>query len=381
MTLSRSFYALLLGGAYILFASSSPAANTNGKDLNAPVDSGTALMDSAGRTDLKASAGQPSRSGDSKASDEKNSAPKELAPESALGGEAALSRNLALYESGQYEACVVGLREILDTPGGTKLQRPELIDQAETYLGACLVASGQPELADQVFARAIRNNPQMRAPDNLVFPQTVVDRFLRVREKLLTDIRRDERNRVQDAEHRARERDAVRRREIWVTERLRELAMRESVAEKNRRWLAFVPFGVGQFQNSDNTAGAILLGVESVLLGTCITAIVIDEHLANRSRDVGIDTHELDSKRTDAYRVIVASSWSMLGVMAGGIVHANLRFVPERRMTRLRSLPQSLSAPTPANSGQSSRKELSPSVSVSPISLPSGYGMGLVGEF
>ncbi len=368
MTLSRSFYALLLEGVCILLFLSGAAA---------------AQADGAG-SDPKSVAAQPSRPVDTKATDGKEAASKPdkgSAPEASLGSEAALSRSLALYESGQYEACVAGLREILDASGESKLQRPELIDQAETYLGACLIASGQPGLADQVFAAAIRNNPQMRAPDNLVFPQTVVDRFLRVREMLLTDIRRDERNRVQDAEYKAKEQDAIRRKEIQVTEQLRELAMRESVAEKNRRWLAFVPFGIGQFQNGDNTAGGILLGVESLLLGTCITAMIIDEHLVNRSRDVGIDIKDLDSKRTDAYRVIVASSWGLLGVMAGGIVHANWRFVPERRVTRLRPLPPNLVAPVPANSGQSSRKESRPNASVSPISLPSGYGIGLVGEF
>ena len=368
MTLSRSFYALLLEGACILLSSSGAAA---------------AQADGA-RSEPKPVAAQPSRPIDTKATDGKEQAPKPdrgSAPEASLGSEAALSRSLALYESGQYEACVVGLREILGASGESKLQRPELIDQAETYLGACLIASGQPVLADQVFAAAIRNNPQMRAPDNLVFPQTVVDRFLRVREILLTDIRRDERNRVQDAEYKAKEQDAIRRKEIKVTEQLRELAMRESVAEKNRRWLAFVPFGAGQFQNGDNTAGGILLGVESLLLGTCITAMIIDEHLANRSRDVGIDTHELYSKRADAYRVIVASSWGLIGVMAGGIVHANWRFVPERRVTRLRPLPPGLSLPLPGNASQSSRSESHLALGLSPLRLPSGYGIGLVGEF
>ncbi len=380
MTSCRSFYALLLGGACFLFASSSATANADVKFPKSSLNRALAQAGGAGPPNSKPGVKKPPHAVDSPETGEKETVSKS-APESGLGGEAELSRNLALYENGQYEACVVGLRGILDAPDERKLQGPELIDQAETYLGACLIASGQPELADQVFAKAIRNNPQMRAPDNLVFPQTVVDRFLRVREMLLTDIRRDERNRVQDAEHRAKEQDAIRRREIWVTQQLRDLAMRESVAEKNRRWLTFVPFGVGQFQNGDNIAGGILLGVESLLLATCITAIVVDEHLANRSRDVGIDTNELDAKRADAYRVIVASSWSMLGVMAGGIVHANLRFVPERRVTRLRPLPPNLSEPLSGNPRQSSQLESHPTATISPISLPSGYGIGLVGEF
>ena len=159
-----------------------------------------------------------------------------------LGGEAALSRNLALYESGQYEACVQGLKQLLEVSNGQKPLRADQLDQAEIYLGACLIASGRADEAERVYADAIRNNPQMRAPDNLVFPQTVVDRFLRVREQLLTDIRREERNRVQDAEQRAQRQDAKRKQELARIEQLRALASSESVVEKNKRWLAYVPF-------------------------------------------------------------------------------------------------------------------------------------------
>lgn len=354
----RPVSVLMLGGTCLLFSTSSAATISTESEPTPSADSKSAQ-----------SAPTQSQSTDL------------LAPADILGAEAALSRNLALYENGKYEACVLGLREILYARLGHKLQRPELIDQAETYLGACLIASGRSVEADQVFAEAIRNNPQMRAPDNLIFPQAVVDRFLRVREQLLSDIRRDERKRVQAAEHKAQQQDEKRRREIWVTQQLRAMAEKEVVIEKNKRWLANVPFGVGQFQNGDNTAGWIFLGLESALLGTCVTALVIDEHLANQALVPRIDAAELSVKREDAHRVIVASSWGLLGVMAGGIAHAHWRFVPERHYTRIRRLPPDLDAPDPPNKGRASRSASQSPVSLSITSMPLGHGLGIVGRF
>ncbi len=296
-----------------------------------------------------------------------------------LGSEAALSRNLALYESGQYQNCARGLEDWLRSVSDASPAALEQVDQAKIYLGACLIASGQVEKADQVFGDAIRGNPQMRAPDSLVFPQTVVDRFLRVREQLLSDIRRDERSRVQDAENHAKEQDAKRKRELLGREKLKLLATEETIVEKNRRWLASVPFGVGQFQNGDNAAGWAFLVTEVALAGTCITALVIDEKLANRAREPGIDLTDLRAKRLDTYRVIVGTSWGFLGVAAGGILHANWRFVPERRTTRRRPLPPDL-AQSAGESQRGLRPERSPAKGPE-VGVVIGPFVGITGTF
>lgn len=298
-----------------------------------------------------------------------------------LGGEAALSRNLALYDSGQYDACVQGLKQMLQSSSGQNAMRPDQLDQAAIYLGACLIASGRADEADQVYADAIRANPQMRAPDNLVFPQTVVDRFLRVRERLLTDIRREERTRVQAAEQRAQQQDEKRKKELQTTERLRALARSESVVEKNKRWLAMVPFGVGQFQNDDNAAGWIFLGLEAALAGTCIAAIIVDENLANRAQEPGIDSRELYAKRGDAYWVKVASSWGFIAAAAGGIVHAQFRFVPERRHFRTRTLPPELDSSTSDRAPELKRGKPRPNTGVSLTGIQLGPQIGIFGEF
>jgi len=286
---------------------------------------------------------------------------------------------MALYESGQYRECAAALTKLLSASETVKFQNLEQLDQAKIYLGACLIANGRVEEADQAFKEAIRNNPQMRAPDNLVFPQTVVDRFLRVREGLLTDIRREERHRIQAAELHAQEQDARRMKELRALEQLKALARQEVVVEKNRRWLASVPFGVGQFQNGDTATGWVFLAAETALAGTCLTAVIIDQHLANRARDPGIDLAELRAKSLDAYRVIVASSWGLLGIASVGVVHAHWRFVPEKRTFRVRALPADLDEPAlgsvaPPKSKRSPSNEPTVSIQIGPT-------LGIIGTF
>jgi tetratricopeptide (TPR) repeat protein len=262
-----------------------------------------------------------------------------------LGDEAVLTRNIALYESGRYGECVTALRATLASNAEKKTLRPDQVEQAQTYLAACLIADGQPELADREFDEAIRNNPQMRAPDSLIFPQPVVDRFLRVRETLLANIRQSEQKSMQDAELRVQQQDEKRRKDAELTRRLRDLAAQETVVETNRRWIACVPFGIGQFQNHDYAAGWVFFGVQAALLGTAVSAMVIDQRLANKAQLPGVDLHDLSHKRQDAFRVLVASTWGFGFFASLGIVHANLRYMPERRFTRPRPLPPEVARP------------------------------------
>jgi len=299
----------------------------------------------------------------------------EATPPIDLGSEAMLSRNISLYESGRYDECVNALRATLVAHALKKTLRPESVDQAQTYLAACLIANGKPDEADSVFAEAIRSNPQLRVPDSLIFPQSVSDRFLRVRERMLANIRQEEQKRMRDAERRVQQQNEKKKRDADVTQKLRALAAQETVIERNQRWLATVPFGVGQFQNHDYAAGGVFLGMEAMLLGTAITAIVIDERLANKVEVPGINLGELRNKRRDAYSVLVASSWGFGVAAVAGIIHAHLRFVPERRSVRKRALPPEL-AQWPSRSLQG---ELS--VDVALVNSGGQLGLQLLGRF
>ncbi len=216
-------------------------------------------------------------------------------------------------------------------------------------------------------------NPQMRAPDSLVFPATVIDRFFQVRDSLVDEIKKAQAEEL--AKKRAAAEEAARRAlaERRRVERLEELASREVVVEKNDRWIAALPFGVGQFQNRDPLLGYLFLGAEVALAGTALTAMVIELDLnARADDDPPPDPSDLNNKLRSAHQVLTISSWGFVGVAAVGVLQAQLAFVPEFRDTVKKPLSPDLR-----------RTPDAPVVSLRPLALPTAGGMelGVVGRF
>lgn len=289
-----------------------------------------------------------------------------------LSDEAELGRAITLYDAGRYADCV---KEFADLVGSEprKIQDPDVLERARIYYAACLIGNGQVADAEAQMRAAIRQNPQMRAPDSLVFPATVIDRFFKVRDSLVDEIKKaqaEELARKRAAAEEAARRALAERRRV---ERLEELASREVVVEKNNRWIAALPFGVGQFQNRDPLLGYLFLGAEVALAGTALTAMVIELDLnARTDDDPRPDPADLNGKLRSAHQVLTYSSWGFVGVAAAGVLQAQLAFVPEFRDTVKKPLSPDLRRPPDA-----------PAVSLRPLALPTAGGveLGVVGRF
>jgi len=292
----------------------------------------------------KPSGGAPTPSGPAPG-DGRPRAPKQE-PEADLTPEAALARASAYYEAGQYAQCADSLTGILNDPDKVRSMSPRSRDQAEVYDAACLIAIGNTEAADERFRAAIRENPQMAVPSAVVFPPAVIERFVVVRSELLEEIRRSEQERVtreRTAAQEARKRAEVERRRIVMLEKI---ASEETLIQRNSRWIATVPFGVGQFQNRDYALGAVFLTSEALLLATAVVANAEELHFNsiaqggagfNGSTPVG----ELNQKLKTSQIVALSATGGLILVAAGGIVQAQLGFVPEfRDGTRPRKIPK-----------------------------------------
>jgi hypothetical protein len=124
------------------------------------------------------------------------------------------------------------------------------------------------------------------------------------------------------------------------------------VIRKNERWMAWVPFGVGQFHNQSETLGWVFLSTEVALVAAAVTATSIELGLHSRAEggQAGLDSRDLTAT-LDAARTVGTVAWlSLAGVVVTGIVEANLSFVPEARLgERKRVLPESLRPVEPAN--------------------------------
>lgn len=295
-------------------------------------------------------------------------------PEGELSPDAQLARAAAYYESGQYAQCSEAFAGMLDDPEKVRALSPRARDQAQVYDAACLIAIGKTDAANDRFRVAIRENPQMAVPSAVVFPPAVIERFVVVRSELMEEIRRSEQERIvreRAAAEEARKRAQAERRRVVMLEKL---ASEETLITRNRRWFASVPFGIGQFQNRDYTLGAIFLASETLLLATAITATSLE--LANMSEAQGgsgltePEAERLNKNIETAQIVSISATGALLLVMAGGILQANLAFVPEfRDGTRPRKIPK-----LEANGH---------SLSVKPLVAPSagGAAIGVTGAF
>jgi hypothetical protein len=300
----------------------------------------------AGMVALAHGAGAQTRAGTQKPPAATPRAPAPTAPlatDQPLSDEAELARIVGLVGAARYEECSARLAVLLNPESARPLVDPNVIETARIYHATCLLGLDKVELADEPLRAAVRQNPQMRAPDSLVFPQKVVDRFLKVREELYAELRAAERAQIDKARREAREKQR-RDSEDWARMLLLErLARQEVVVTRNRRWIAAVPFGAGQFQNGDDALGWVFLGTEAALGIAALTSLAVHSHLQSevdrivaRRLDVGSGVQD---RLNDWHLALTLSSYGFISAAALGILQAQLGFVPEVRVVRERKLP------------------------------------------
>jgi hypothetical protein len=261
-----------------------------------------------------------------------------------LSDEAELARIVGLVDAAKYEECAARLAHLLDPKSPHPLVQPQIIETARIYDATCLMGLGKDEQADEPLRAAIRKNPQMRPPDSLVFPARVVDRFLKVREQLFGELRASEQKAIERARQEAAEKQK-RDNEQWeyfIT--LERIARQEVVIEKNSRFVALVPFGVGQFQNGNKPLGWTLLGAETALAATALTSLGVFSRLNSQAASLVAQTEQV-STRVNArlenwHLTLTLSTYAFLAVAALGVVEAEASFVPEVRHVRERPLPK-----------------------------------------
>lgn len=305
------------------------------------------------------------------------------APPSGLSDEAELRRAQVLHDAGRYVECVKEFDLLL---GGAKpkLQDPTVLENARVYYAACLIYVGKNEQAEEQFRLGLRANPRLEL-NNLVFTQVIFDVFNKVRDSMSEELKKAQaaelaKKQAEAAAKAARE-EAERRR---VT-RLEEIARRETIVSRNDRWLAAIPFGVGQFQNRDPALGWIFLGTEIALAGTALGTLIAESSLNAKADDnlSAAETRELNTKVDTFHQVFVFSSWGFIGVSLVGVLQAQLAYVPEFRSTRMRSLPPDLRRPEEPPPKTTSRARPSTRPSIRPGAIPTrnGFQLGVTGSF
>jgi hypothetical protein len=264
--------------------------------------------------------------------------------EERLSDEAELARVVGLVDAAKYEECVARLSRLLDPKSPHPLSNPQIIETARLYHATCLMGVGKDQQADAPLREAIRKNPQMRPPDSLVFPPRVVERFLKLREEYYKELRSAGQDLIDRAEREAKARQAREDAQRAYIQMLEHVAGKEVVVEKHSRYLALVPFGVGQFQNGNQALGWTFLGTEAALAVVSLTSVGVFSSIKNEADRYEArgqpPAQDVNGRLQNWHLAMTLSTYGMLGIAALGILEAQLSYVPEVRHVRDRPLPK-----------------------------------------
>jgi hypothetical protein len=253
-----------------------------------------------------------------------------------------LEKAHSAYVAHKYGDAEKRLRDLLDAKTGT-LRDADSIADARMYMAAVLLAEGKKDEAGDMLETLLLDKPDYQ-PDPLRVSLQAVDALIDARSRLREKLAAMQAEKVRAAEQEKAKVEAVRQKAAMRLAMLETLATEEVVIEKHSRWVALVPFGVGQFQNGHDALGAAFLTGESILaLGSivCAAMTLVREGQAN---DAFAQTQGTIAQQYGQQ----AKEWFVAGdlfvggfalVAAAGVVHAELTFVPEHVEVRKRALP------------------------------------------
>ncbi len=271
------------------------------------------------------------------------------------------------------------LRGILDPQTGI-LKDKVFINDAMMCRGATLVGMGKTAEAVELFEKIVRSDRSYE-PDPAVFPAQVATVFFDARTSAEEKIRKDQEEEARRAKERREQEAAAAAAQVERMKALEKLATQDHVVEVNRRLIALLPFGVGQFQNGKNGLGWFFLSTEALLVaGTLVTGGIYlaqyeNAQAANQSLNSFVAQQYLD--RVDQARTVnLLFNGALLATYLAGVIEAEVTFVPAFSSVRPRPLPKlpgtSPDAPAPPGGSPAPRPAVSWSFGASPLFTPEG---------
>ena len=225
-----------------------------------------------------------------------------------------------------------------------RLADPQQIVQAREYLGASYWWLDRKDAAEEEFIALLAADPEHEL-DAFYHPPPLIQFYDGIRAKLerLGVINKPNGGVIPEDTQTGPTRVLVR------------------TVEKHPFVLNLVPFGVGQFENGDTTGGVIFLVGESLSLASTIATyfLILDFRVDDPDRARTFET------------ALWASQGVFWGLVAGGIVHASVRWEPETVTESWEELPT-----PPTDTG--ALGGLRPGLAVTP---ERGIFLGLGGSF
>jgi tetratricopeptide (TPR) repeat protein len=243
------------------------------------------------------------------------------------------------YENQNYAKAA---RQLESLVGGAvpRARNPVVRLEARKYLGATYLFLGEQDAAREQFRLLLEEDPEYDI-DPVAFPEAVVQTFEEVQSQVRSELAKKKAlEEVRKQQQRAEELEELIREQQRI-QKLEELAATETVEKVNSRWIAALPFGIGQFQNEDRRLGIMFATTQSVFLVASIATFIGHNSL----RDENPAPDEIDrAQRVE--RALRIGNWVSVGAFVGfavaGIAEAEARFKPVIRRTRKRELPAEL---------------------------------------
>jgi tetratricopeptide (TPR) repeat protein len=258
-----------------------------------------------------------------------------------------LEKAYGAYAAHKFSDAEARLRALLD--GRTNaLKDPDSIADAQMYLGAVLVAEGKRDEASEVFEKLLKEKPDYE-PDKLRVQLDAIDAFIDVHTRLRAELGRIQAEHVQGEQAAKAKAEALRQRAALRVAMLERMASEERVVDYNSRWLALVPFGVGQFQNGQRDLGLVFLSSEVLLaVGSAVAGVVsvydqLQRNEAEARNDGTAATYNGNAKDAAYVNDALAGGFALTAII--GAVHAELTFVPKIVSVRKRAVPTPALAP------------------------------------
>lgn len=224
-----------------------------------------------------------------------------------------------------------------------RARNPVVRLESRKYLGATYLFLGRDDDAREQFRRLLEEDPEYDI-DPVAFPEAVVQTFQEVQAEVAEE--RAAKEALESARlerERAGEVEELIRRQQRI-EALEKMASTEVIEKRNSRWIAALPFGIGQFQNENKRLGIMFAVTESAFLVASIATFVGHNSL----RDENPAPDELDRARR-VERALRIGNWVSVGALlsfyVAGVVEAQVRFRPVIREERPRELPDELGPP------------------------------------
>ena len=208
--------------------------------------------------------------------------------------------------------------------------------EARKYLGATYLFLGKKDAAREQFRLLLEEDPDY-AIDPVAFPEAVVQTFQEVQKGVAVErARRDALEAARQKRERSEEVEELIRQQQRI-EALEKLASEETIEKVNSRWIAAIPFGVGQFQNENRKLGIMFATTQSAFLAASIATFI--GHNSLRDENPGPGEIERANRVEKALRI---GNWVSVGAFLSfaiaGVVEAEVRFRPVIRSTQIRLL-------------------------------------------